>query len=256
MKKLIVFLTCQRSGSTVSAGIFRRHGVSFGSFPFFNATPENHYGLYEALPILDIDYVLHRIIYGFQEDSLQYEWAGIIMKNRDILRPSARQIHPELIREGREVIQRLVSTGTMSAYKHPASVLFWFYWSHVFAGIPDLKIHPIFLLRPPSGIAASYARRANRPDWEPFFYDIIHVYLVRMLEIFQDWTGTKSIIRFTDEHYQNDLRIAIEQCGLVWDDVHYASEFRASATEQIDKTVDHPVQSLYEHWLSHCVEQR
>ena len=256
MNKLIVFLTCQRCGSSVTADIFRRHGVSFGPFPFFLAAPENPYGVYEAMPIFDIDHVLHRVVYGFPEDSIPYELAGHIMKNRDLLRPTARQIHPELIGKGRETIRRLLSTGPITAYKHPASILFWFYWEHVFSGIPDLQIHPVFLLRPPSGIAASYARRAKRPEWEPFLYDLIHVYLVRMLGVFQSWTGPKSIVRFTDTNYRDDLRIAIEQCGLTWDVTHYESGYRSSETERIDKPVDHSVQSLYEHWLSLCPTSR
>ena len=252
MKKLIVFLTCQRCGSSVTADIFRRHGVSFGEFSFFNAAPENRYGWYEAMPIFEIDHILHRVIYGFREDSIHYELAGTIMKNRNLLRPTARQIHPELIQQGRAVIQRLVSAGQISAYKHPASVLFWFYWTHVFSGIPELEVHPVFLLRPPSGIAASYARRAKRPEWEPSLYDLIHVYLARMLEVFRGWSEPKSIIRFTDEHYRDDLRVAIEQCGLTWNESRYESGYRSTATEQIDKPVGHPVQALYEHWLSLC----
>jgi len=256
MKKLIVFLTCQRCGSSVTADIFRRHGTSFGPFPFFQATPENPYGLFEAMPIFEIDHTLHRVIYGFSEDSIHYGLAGHIMKNRDLLRPVVRQVHPELIRNGRETIRQLVSTGPISAYKHPASVLFWFYWDHVFSGIPDLKVHPVFLLRPPSGIAASYARRAKRPEWEPFLYDLIYVYLARMLEVFRNWPGPKNIVRFTDEHYYNDLRIVIDQCGLTWDANHYESGYHPSATERIDKPVAHPVQSLYEHWLSLCFSSR
>jgi len=256
MKKLVVFLTCQRCGSSVTADIFCRHGVSFGPFSFFSATPEKPYGLYEAMPIFKIDHILHRIVYGFHEDSIHYELAGSIMKNRDVLRPIVSQIPFELIQQGREAIRRLVLSGPVSAYKHPASVLFWFYWAHVFSEIPGLEVHPIFLLRPPSGIAASYARRSQRPEWEQFLYDLIHVYLARMLEIFNNWVGPKSIIRFVGSTYNNDLRIAIEQCGLPWDATHYESVFHSSETEGIDKPVDHPVQALYDYWSSLCLTSK
>jgi hypothetical protein len=73
-----------------------------------------------------------------------------------------------------------------------------------------------------------------------------------MLEVFRSGAEPKSIVRFTDEHYCNDLRVAIEQCGLTWNEAHYESSYHHSATEQIDKPVDHPVQALYEHWLSLC----
>ena len=256
MNKLIVFLTCRYCGSSVTADIFRRHGTSFGQFPFVQATSEKPYGLYDAAPILEIDRILHRVIYGFPEDSIHYKLAGNIMKNRDLLRPTARQVHPELIRRGRETIRELVSTGTISAFKHPTSVLFWFYWEHVFSGVPDLQIHPIFLIRPPSEIAASCARYADRSEWEPFFYDLIHVYFGRMLEVFRGWTNPKSIVRFTDEHYCDDLRLAIDQCGLTWEASHFESSYQSSKIKRIDKPVDHPVQSLYKHWLSHCPVSR
>ena len=41
MSKLIVFVTCQRTGSSISAEIFHQHGMSLGPFHFFMAKPEN-----------------------------------------------------------------------------------------------------------------------------------------------------------------------------------------------------------------------
>jgi hypothetical protein len=252
MRKLIVFTTCQRTDSSITAEIFHRHGMSLGQFSFFQATPEKPLGLCEAMPIFQIDHTLHRIIYGFGEDSIHYELAGRIMKNREFLRPDIGQIRHDFIGHGIETIQNLVTNSPISGFKHPASALFWFYWQHVFSRIPDLEIHPIFLLRPPNGIAASYARRAHRPEFQNAMFDLIEIYLNRMLEIYQNWHGSKNIIRFTDEHYQSDLQTAIENCGLQWNKKIYEQNYQASATVQIDDLINHPVQKLYDLWLTHC----
>jgi hypothetical protein len=175
------------------------------------------------------------------------------MKNRELLRPGIHQIRPDFVEHGKQIIQSLIETSPISGFKHPASTLFWFYWSHVFSQIPDLEVYPVFLLRPPSGIAASYARRANKPEFQNAMFDLVEIYLLRMLEIYRNWNGTKNIIRFTDEHYKNDLQTALEHCGLKWNHEIYEQHYRDSLTVRIDDVVDHPVQKLYEHWLSYCV---
>jgi hypothetical protein len=185
---------------------------------------------------------------------LHYRLAGEIMKNRDVLRPHIEQIHPNFIEQGIRIIRQLTLDSEFTALKHPAMILFWFYWSHVFSQIKELEIHPVFLLRPPSGIASSYARRVDKPDFEPVMYNLIEVYLTRLLEVYLHWSGKKEIIRFTDEHYRDDLRKAIEHCGLVWNEEFYAANYRPSMTKQINIPVRHPVQPLYERWLSYCDE--
>jgi hypothetical protein len=252
MRKLIVFVTCQRTGSSISAEIFYRHGMSLGPFSFFQTTPEKPLGLCEAMPIFQIDHTLHRIIYGFDEDSIHYKLAGQIMKNREWLRPTINQIKPDLIEHGKQVIQSVIETSSVSGFKHPASSLFWFFWNHIFSQLPDLEVYPIFLLRPPSGIAASYARRANKSEFQNAMLDLVEIYLLRMLEIYRNWNGQKSIIRFTDKNYQNDLQTAITNCGLKWDEDIYKQYYQSSVTVEINEQVNHPVQGLYEHWLSYC----
>jgi hypothetical protein len=255
MKKLILFLTAQRCGSSVSAGIFHYHGVSLGAFPLFQSQPDHPLGLCESIPVFQIDHTLHKIVYGFQEDHLHYRLAGEIMKNRDVLRPQIEQIDPQLIAHGINVIRQLTADSEITALKHPAMILFWFYWSHVFSKIDGLEIHPVFLLRPPSGIASSYARRANQPKFEPVMFDLIEIYFKRLFEVYLNWQGKKEIVRFTSEHYHDDLRQAIEHCGLTWNEQRYLSEFNASVTKEVTHSVQHPVQNLYDHWLTYCVDE-
>ena len=240
-KKLIVFLTCQRSGSSVSAEIFHRHGMSLGTSQFFAATDENPLGYVEAMSVFHIDHTLHRLIYGFQEDGIWYRWAGEIMKNRDVIRPDIAQIPRDLIRQGEDIIRAMLDwdEAACCGVKHPAMCLFWFYWQHIFSRFSDLEIHPVFLLRPPSGIAASYARRSNDPGVEFDMDNVIEVYLRRLLEIYHTWQGPKNIIRFDDRHYANDLKKAIDDCGLTWSEECFSNIFNRDQTTEIVKTVSH-----------------
>jgi len=181
----------------------------------------------------------------------------MIMKNRDSLRPDIAQLPSDLIQEGEHVVRSMLNRYDATHYgiKHPALCLFWFYWQHVFTQIPDLEIHPVFLLRSPSGIAASYARRATVPDIEHDIYDLIEVYLRRLMEIYTQWPGSKCIIRFDDEHYVNDLKRAIGDCGLTWNADTFLSVFKRERTMAIDHPVDHSVQEVYNQWLQMVLEK-
>jgi hypothetical protein len=73
-----------------------------------------------------------------------------------------------------------------------------------------------------------------------------------LVEIYYNVNGQKSIIQFTDENYQNDLQTAMINCGLKWNKEIYEQYYHSSVTVEINEQVNHPVQGLYEHWLSYC----
>lgn len=252
MKKLIVFVTCQRTGSSVSAEIFYRHGMSLGPFSFFMASPEKPLGLCEAMPIFKINHAIHRIRYGFDEDAVPYDRAGLLMKDRDAHPFDIDRLPSWIIQQGIETIRTVVDSAPISGFKHPASVLFWPFWRHVFSEIPGLEVFPVFLLRSPSGIAASYARRAKRPEFQNAMFDLIEVYLARMLEIYETWVGPRRIVRFSDEYYREDLRNAVELLDLPWNPEIFDQYYQASATVAVDEPVDHPVQDVYARWQEIC----
>ncbi len=252
MKRLIVFVTCQRTGSSISAEIFYRHGMSLGPFPFLAAAPENPLGLCEAMPVFRIDHALHRLVYGFDEDAIPYDRAGRIMADRPLQCPTIQDVPSDLIEQGKTFITQLTDSAPVSGFKHPASILFRFYWEHVFSSISDLEIAPVFLIRSPSGVAASYARRAKRPEVESAMFDLIGIYLDRMLELHRSFQGIKPIVRFSEEYYRDDLKNAIEACGMAWDAEMFRQYYKPSATVAIDEPVDHPVEDLYRRFLALC----
>ena len=173
MKKLIVFVTCQRTGSSISASLFYHHGMSLGPFALFQGGPNRPHGVCEAMPVFRLNRTLHRIVYGFEEDGIEYGRAGKIMKERNEITLDVGTLPPGLIDHGIETIRFLTSGVPIAGFKHPATVLFWPYWQHVFSRFPELEVIPVFLLRPPTGIAASYARRARRPEFQNEMFLII-----------------------------------------------------------------------------------
>ena len=203
---------------SISAEIFYQHGMSLGSFAMFMASSEKPRGFCEAMPIFRIDHDLHQIVYDFKEDSIPYDKAGQMMKERNDIPLDINALPLEIIERGIKAIRRLTDGVSLAGFKHPASVLFWNYWQHVFSQLPRLEVIPVFLLRPPIGIAASYARRANRPQVQNAMFDLIEIYLKRMLNIYDSWNGVKPVVRFMDEYYRSDLKTAIETCELVWNE--------------------------------------
>ena len=246
MKKLIVFLSCQRCGSSFTARYFHHLGMTLGPFEMFQSTHDRPLGLCEAMPIFHIDHQLHIATYGFQEDMLDYHLAGQIMKNRDILLPNISQIPYEWLEKGKNVLESLIRSSDLSGFKHPAALLFWFYWDYLLSQFHDLNVHLIFLIRPPSAIASSYARRITRPDIEGTLNELIEVYFVKQLRLFHSWPGKKNIIRFTDTFFQHDLEKAVQDCGLTWDSKLFFKLFDASTTRDLTIRVDHPVQQRYD----------
>jgi|LSQX01.1.fsa_nt_gb hypothetical protein len=251
-KRLIVFMSCQRSGSSVTAGCFHRLGMSLGPFPLFGASDGEPLGFCEALPILEIDHRLHRATYGFQEDGIDYRLAGHILYNRRILLPDVRQLPEEWIREGIGVIQRLVESGEISGFKHPAAALFWDYWAHVLSHFPEVALHLVFLLRAPRAIASSYLRRNGRGGKIDDVLDLVAAYYWRLLQIRKTWSGPAAVVRFDPALYQADLQAAVERCGLAWDEALFAPYFDPARIHCEDQGGNHPVERIYEQLLEWC----
>jgi len=183
-KKLIVCLSNQRCGSSLCMEILHRLGMSVGPFEFFQQSRQKPFGLYEARPFFQMDKMLFQAVYGFPEDGIPYDLAGHILKNRVLFPATVAQVPLQWLEHGAQAVHQLTESSDISGFKHPAATLFWFYWSYVFSQFPNVDVHLIFLLRPPSSIAASYARRFKRPGIEPQLYDLIQVYFERQMKIF------------------------------------------------------------------------
>lgn len=251
MPKLIVFLSPQRSGSSITTKLFHRHGMSLGGFELFGVKKNDSWGVLEAMPALTINHTLHRLVYGIEDsDALDYSIVGDILRNRDKLRPTINQFNDDLIGRGIEFIESLIATSPVSGFKHPATCLFWFYWQHVFSHFTDLEVRPIFLLRPPAAIADSYERRVGIPGTRDKMYDLIEIYFRRMSEILTAWTTPTSVVRFTKEFYREDVKKALQSCDLKWNQEFFDEEYDSDLPSNIDTIVDHPCRKSYEHLLT------
>lgn len=251
-KRLIVFLTCQRSGSSVTAGCFHRLGMSLGPFPLFGASEGDPLGFCEAAPFLELNQRLYKATYGFREDAVDYRLAGQILYNRRVLLPDLRHLPEDWIREGIGLVQRLVESGEISGFKHPAAALFWDYWTHVLSHFPEIALHLVFLLRSPQAIASSYARRSRRGERIEDVLGVVAAYYARLLHIRKTWNGPAAMVRFGRAEYQSDLQSAVERCGLAWDETQFASHFDPARIHCEDERGSHPVERIYERLLEWC----
>lgn len=248
-KRLIIFMTCQRSGSSVTAGCFHRLGMSLGPFPLFGASQREPEGFCEAMPILELNQRMHKAIYGFREDAIDYRLAGQILYNRNSLLPELRQLPSEWIREGIHLVQTLVQSGVVSGFKHPAAALFWDYWNHVLSHFPEVSVHLVFAIRSPHAIASSYVRRSKRPQRIEDVLDLVAGYYSRLLHIRKAWNGPVSVVRFLPEQYRTDLQSAVESCGVRWDEAVFADHFDPARMHYDGQRVNHPVEDMYEQFL-------
>jgi len=245
-KHLYVFMTCQRSGSSATAGYFHRLGMSLGPFPLFGASENDPLGFCEAMPVFELDQRMHRAIYGFQDDAIDYRLAGEIVHNRNMLLPEVRQLPEEWVREGIHIVQTLVQSSEISGFKHPATALFWDYWHHVLSHFPEVAVHLIFTIRSPYAIASSHVRRAQRPQRVEDVLNLLAAYYSRLIHIHRTWNGPKTVVHFSAEHYPTSLRAAVESCGLSWDENLFREHFDVSRIHHNDQKVNHPVEEMYE----------
>lgn len=249
-KRLIVFVTCQRSGSSATAGYLHRQGMSLGPFPLFGVTEDEPKGFCESLPITQLNHRMHRAIYGFQDDTIDYRLAGHIVNNRRLLLPDLRQLPNDWIREGIHLTQAIVQSGDVSGIKHPACVLFWDFWNHVLSHFPEVSVHLIFMMRSPYSIASSLMRRGQRMQPPEDAFDLIAAYYSRFLHIRKSWKGPAHAVRFSTEHYQADLKSAVENCGLCWNEAAFADHFDTDRIHHEEQRVSHPVEEIYEGCLA------
>jgi hypothetical protein len=67
-RTLVVVLCTHRSGSSLTARILQRLGMSLGPFDLNGAAPSNPYGHFEAVPFLDLNRQIQNLAYGFEHD--------------------------------------------------------------------------------------------------------------------------------------------------------------------------------------------
>ena len=160
-RTFVILLSMHRSGSSLTASILERLGMSLGPYDLVEASPSNPYGHFESVPFCSLEPEIHGSLprihgryardRGHPEDVLEHG----ARCNR------ARAIPEEFVREGRELVAGLANSGTVSGFKDPRTILAWPLWRRVLAGFPDLRVVPVALMRSPHPIAMSLCTRSQ-----------------------------------------------------------------------------------------------
>src|SRR5262249_54772188 len=162
-RTLVILLSMHRCGSSLTANILQRLGLSLGPFELNGAAPSNPFGHFEAMPFMWLNRELQELAFGFKDDlssspqvharfcETQGEW------------PEGIRFPEGLLERGRSLIRALVDSGKVSGFKDPRTVLTWPFWRRVLEDFPGLRVVPVSLVRSPHEIAMSLVSR--RKGW-------------------------------------------------------------------------------------------
>ncbi len=257
-RKLVVIVSMHRSGSSLTASLFQRLGMSLGPFELIGANESNKHGHFEAVPFHVLDRELQALTVGFPDD---------VPESQDTLRqfceaegcrprpgvPGAQHgarlgapIPAEAYDRGCAMVRELVESAPISGFKDPRSLLLWPFWQDVFGRFTGLEVIPLFLSRSPHEIAMSiFTRGKGRLAYEDAL-DVTGAYFQRMLEVHERWAGPQAVIRFDPRVFTFDLRRAAEICGLAWSDAVFAEVYDPSCHHHEPAAVAHPAQEAFD----------
>jgi len=248
-KTLIVVLSMHRSGSSLTANVLQRLGMSLGPFELLGATPYNPYGHFEAVPIYELDRRLQHLVFGFTEDLPESREVFERFGRSEGRWPAGLQIPPEMYREGHELVERLLASGRISGFKDPRVPLLWPFWSRVLAEFPGLRVVPLFVLRSPHEVAMSIFRRSQGLFAYTDVLEATAVHLSRMWTIWETSAECRVLVRFDPRYYEQDLARAAAVCGLPWSAEVFRTAYDAKCKHHEPVMVTHRSQALFERFV-------
>lgn len=253
-RALVVLLSMHRSGSSLTANILQKLGMSLGPFKLLGAEPSNPHGHFESVPFHDLNRKVQEWAFGFPDDLPNDPAIRAQFLESGAEWPTDRVIPEEWLEEGERLTRALVESGSPSGFKDPRTVLTWPFWRLVFQRIENLEVVPAILLRSPHEIAMSLCSRARgeQPYWDAL--DVVGVNLARLKVIADESGGRVPITRFATPHFRTDLQRLVESCGLSWSDETVDRAYDHSCVHQLPAAVSHPAQELFvelcgEDWL-------
>ncbi len=243
---LVILLSMHRSGSSLTASVLQRLGMSLGPFELMEANPSNPHGHFESMPFCELNRKVQGLLHGFIDDMPTTEDnLRTFLKTQGASDPSLA-IPEEYVREGRELIAGLVGSGMVSGFKDPRTILTWPFWRRVLAAFPDVQVVPVALVRSPHPIAMSLCTRSEGAYSYWSCLDLVAVHLRRLQAIIQEWEAPLPMIRFGTGQYLNDLAEAARSCGLPWDPKEARGNIDEACIHHAPATVPHEAQALYQ----------
>jgi GT2 family glycosyltransferase/glycosyltransferase involved in cell wall biosynthesis len=245
-KKLVIFFGMHRSGSSFTARLFQRLGLSLGPFELGRADEANPYGHFEAVPFVALNCELQRAAFGFPDDT-SYD-PDVFRRFRECRGQwPADQIYSAQQRQyARELIEQLVASGPVSGFKDPRTVLTWPFWRNVLRDFPGLRVVGLFLLRSPHEIAMSMFRRSRGRCRYEDALDVVAVHYGRMKGILHRWRGDRAVLQFEPQLIAAKAPQAAAMCGLTWDGAAFNEVYDAECRHHQPALVDHDAQELFE----------
>ncbi len=245
-RTLVVLLTMHRSGSSLTANILQRLGMSLGPFELLGAQPTNPYGHFESMPFQRLNRRVQKWAFGFADDMPTSPEIHARFLETQAAWPTDRTIPEDWLEEGESITRALIESGSPSGFKNPRTVLTWPFWQAVFQRIENLDVLPMILLRSPHEIAMSLCSRTNGlyPYWDAL--DLTGVHLARLKAVVDEWEPGAPVARFGSPHYWSDLQRLAATCGLPWDEQIVEQVYDHSCVHQLPAEVSHPAQELYD----------
>ncbi len=246
-KTLVVILCMHRSGSSLTANVLHRLGMSLGPFDLLGCDENNRFGYFEPRPLYELDMELQEHALGFCDDVPQSpDVLRRFVENEGRWDPNV-SIPDSLLERGKEFVGRLIESGPICGFKDPRIPLLWPYWSRVLSSFDGLRIVPLLLIRSPHEIAMSIFKRSSGELTYQNALDVTAVHFKRISGILEGWQGVHALVRFDSEMFSDDLCRAAQKCGLKWCETALREVYDAGSQHHAASVVTHPAQKLFEH---------
>lgn len=243
-RKVVVLLCMHRSGSSLTANILQRLGMSLGPFDLIGAELSNPYGHFEAVPFHVLNKKIQDWAFGFANDvPTDPEVLSRFVESEGAW-PS-KPVPERWFEEARNYIGHLIASGPVAGFKDPRTVLTWPFWRRVLESFGDIEVTPVALLRSPHEIAMSLCTRSrgNMSYWSAM--DVVGVHFARMKSVVAEAGDAARIVRFGTPHFMSDARNLVESSGLRWDDAVVDQVYDRSCVHHLPAMVSHRAQVAF-----------
>jgi hypothetical protein len=242
----VVLLSMHRCGSSLTANILQRLGMSLGPFELNGAAPSNPHGHFESVPFMLLNREVQHLAYGFRDDLPDSaETLARFVETRGRWDDSIT-IPDKMIAEGRSLIRALLYSGRVAGFKDPRTVLTWPFWERVLDGFPRLRVVPVGLVRSPHEIAMSLVTRRNGLIGYWSALDVVAVHLLRLKQILEARNDHPGCVCFRDPNYLTALQDVVRQCGLTWDEGVINEVFDHTCVHHVPAAIVHESQELFD----------
>lgn len=243
---LIVVLCMHRSGSSLTAGILEKLGMSLGPFELLKGSPYNRHGYFEPVQFNDLNRRVLDWAFGFTDVApLDPKKLAEFLDSGGVW-PADRELPREWLEEGERITRALVESGPISGFKDPRTVLVWPFWRQVFEAIEGVEILPVMLARSPHEIALSICARGDgsMPYWSAL--DLVGLHFARMKAVADEFQEKPPVARFATPYFWDDLQRMVDHCGLAWDAEAAEQAYDPSCVHHLPAVVAHPAQDFYD----------